>query len=384
MVADGLRHAKIGGYGCLSRNLILGLAGLGHEVGLLRKADQADWQAIEPGARAEIEKLPRMDPNQADLVLQVGTPAACQAFGPPSLIYTQNALGELRDDWIAAVRRADGAIVPSEFDRQVFARHVERVYVAGQSSDPRVFGPRPERRAEGSEHFTFCFVGSYGYRKGVDLLLDAFLQEFGPSEPVSLLMVCPGAGEGNAFNHLIARIQRINPLGKVRMITRRMSPDWVCRIYNRCDAFVTLSRGEGWCMPVTEALLCELPVIAPDSTAMGEYLSPEVAYLVPVREREIRSITDPFGGSVVKAYGKPGNILYEPDIAAARDAMREVRSDYAGAKARALAGAELVRGKITWEAAARDVEHACLDLLASLDATGAPEPSMAGRTGGVS
>jgi hypothetical protein len=116
-------------------------------------------------------------------------------------------------------------------------------------------------------------------------------------------------------------------------------------------------------MPVTESLLCELPVICPDSTAMGEYLSPQVADLVPTREREISSITEPFGASFAEVYGEDGNVLYEPDVYAASEAMREVFEDYGSAKERAIAGGRLVREEITWDATARDVEAACLDLL---------------------
>ena len=56
---------------------------------------------------------------------------------------------------------------------------------------------------------------------------------------------------------------------------------------NRLSQMPTLtamsqSRGEGWCMPLSEALLCGLPVIAPASTAMAEYLDQSVAELIPV------------------------------------------------------------------------------------------------------
>ena len=99
-LADGLRHRQLSGYGALARNLALGLAARGHDVRL--RASELSWGDIEQGARARLEALPQVDPrvnpagrDLADLVLQVRSPPRCGSFAKPTMIYTQNALGEL-------------------------------------------------------------------------------------------------------------------------------------------------------------------------------------------------------------------------------------------------------------------------------------------------
>jgi len=119
-------------------------------------------------------------------------------------------------------------------------------------------------------------------------------------------------------------------------------------------------------MPVTEALLCETPVIAPDSTAMGEYLTDDIAFLVPTREVEIGDIgDDPFARGFVAAYGHPGNLCYEPDVASAQSQMRAVVNDPDAASRKAVAGRSVIRDHVNWKSAIKQVEAACLDLLGS-------------------
>jgi glycosyltransferase involved in cell wall biosynthesis len=327
------------------------------------RASEQPWGNIEQGARERLQRLPQVSADereQADVILQIRSPPRCASFGKPSLIYTQNALGGLPPDWIRALGAADGIIVPSEFDRAVFARHFARVYVAGQSADPAIFSPRPQ------EHhpFSFLYVGSYSFRKGVDLLLEAFLTEFGAREPVELRLQCPGAGRGEEFDHCLQTIQRLNPQGRVRLNASERSPEAMNRLYNLSDCVVTLSRGEGWCLPLAEALLCEVPVIAPRSTGMAEYLDDSIAELLPTHELPAEHARTRFAGTFATVYGLPGITYHEPDLAAARAAMRRVYEQPAVAREKARAGRERILERFSWGHAARAVEQACLSLLA--------------------
>jgi glycosyltransferase involved in cell wall biosynthesis len=286
-----------------------------------------------------------------------------RAYPKPTLVYTQNALGGLPPAWVAALSTADGIIVPGVFDQKIFSQYFDRVYIASQSSDPAIFKPYPGWRSEGSASFTFLFVGSYSFRKGVDLLLEAFLAEFEPDEPVELLLQVPGAGRGDEFNHCLRILQRVNPYGHLRLNGAHLAPEWMNRLYNRSDCVVTLSRGEGWCMPLTEALLSETPVIAPNSTAMGEYLDASVADMVSTRELPASDAPTPFGTPFADVYGFPGVTYYEPDIDEARSAMRRVFQDHASAVKKARIGRQRVLSEYSWAHSARQVASACHALL---------------------
>lgn len=67
------------------------------------------------------------------------------------------------------------------------------------------------------------------------------------------------------------------PLGKLLFAraftsTKGVSLETLNKIYNSADAFITTTLGEGWGLPITEAMACKLPVYAPNITAITDIL----------------------------------------------------------------------------------------------------------------
>lgn len=117
-------------------------------------------------------------------------------------------------------------------------------------------------------------------------------------------------------------------------------------------------------MPLTEGLLCGKPIIAPDSTGPAGYLDNSVAALLPVSERKVIDVTDPFAEGFKEIYGEPGITYFEPDIHALRCAMREVYSLHDLAAERAEAGRDMVASRYNWTSAVAGVEEALTRLIA--------------------
>jgi len=53
------------------------------------------------------------------------------------------------------------------------------------------------------------------------------------------------------------------------------------------SVYVNLSSGEGWCMPLHEALAVGRPAITPFHGGIKEYVNDKCAYLIPYRERKV-------------------------------------------------------------------------------------------------
>ena len=103
------------------------------------------------------------------------------------------------------------------------------------------------------------------------------------------------------------------------MLTREELRD----LYAESDAFVLPTRGEGYCLPVAEAMAMELPVIVTNYSGMTAYATDENAYLIPVNE----AATNPYG-------------YIEPDVDALVQLFQRVYQNPVERDAKAIAGRE--------------------------------------------
>jgi len=117
-------------------------------------------------------------------------------------------------------------------------------------------------------------------------------------------------------------------------------------LYRSVDCFVLPSRGEGWGLPILEAMACGLPVIATDWSGQTDFINDEIAYplaiegLIPAKAR--------------CPYYK-GFKWAEPSYENLRALMRRVYENREEARVKGeLASAEVL-GKWTWRHSAEKI-----------------------------
>ena len=129
----------------------------------------------------------------------------------------------------------------------------------------------------------------------------------------------------------------------VEYIDRALSEAEMAGLYAACDALVHPFRGEGFGLPVVEAMACGLPVIITGAGPVLDYASDETAYLIPARAPAVRRVPCRRSRNI----GRPW--LFEPDIDALVDLMKRVVSDRDGARAIGMAASgRHIREHFTW------------------------------------
>jgi glycosyltransferase involved in cell wall biosynthesis len=190
--------------------------------------------------------------------------------------------------------------------------------------------------------FTFLSVHKFERRKGWDLLVDAFVAEFAlapgraaaADAPRLVIVTSEFHHDGPPVESVVAeRVKRATPEGAVPpevVVSSAFVPQNRMReLYQAADAFVLATRGEGWGLPLVEAMACGLPVISTQWAGPADFMTDDIAFPVPVEVME--TVPDgPFRG----------NRWARPDGAALRRRLRQVASDPAhardvGARARA-------------------------------------------------
>lgn len=324
---DKGRFLSNSGYGNLTRNLAKSLVMNNCEV-IFDEKIPLQWSRTIPSKKREyiLDTIKFGKINQADISLTISPPIAKPTSNIPNAIYTQNALGGLIKSWGEYCSTYDGVIVPGEFDKNFFSKWNDNIFTCPQIVDNDIFKNRPKWREEGSDKFTLIFIGSFSYRKGIDILLESFCKfskiDGGKSK---LILICPGAKN---INYLLHKIREFNPSADIEIHIEDLSQDWICRYINRSDAFITLSRGEGWCMPVFESILSEKPIILPNSTAMGEATPNESTIKIPVKHKIINSISDPFGSGFKNKYSEDNSYSYDVDVKDVINSIILMRDNY--------------------------------------------------------
>jgi glycosyltransferase involved in cell wall biosynthesis len=356
-------HRGVHSLGLINRALIAALLDRGHDLG------------IDPGGPVPTDQLLPPDPRLDARLGQApaGGPAQVRVAHrwPPRLdpppegrwvVFQPWEFGSLPRAWLRAVERADEVWAYSDHVRGVYLDAgvpAEKVHVVPLGVDPEVFRPGLEPLPlPPGPGFRFLFVGGTIHRKGIDILLEAFARAFAPGDGVGLVVQDMGAASFYRGQTAGARVAALRELGyAVEYRAEALTPPELARLYAACDCLVQPYRGEGFALPVAEAMACGRPVIVTGAGPVLDYAGPATAYFIPARRVELP------GERVgeIATVGRPW--LWEPDGDALTGLLRRVAGDPAAAKAKGEAAGAWIRGRFTWAHAAAAAEARLRELV---------------------
>src|SRR5262249_39607316 len=122
------------------------------------------------------------------------------------------------------------------------------------------------------------------HRKGIDLLLDAYARTFTRADDVCLVIKDMGVGtfyRDQTAQAPIAGMQASSDGPEVEYLSETLTEDELAGLYAACDCLVHPYRGEGFGLPIAEAMASALPVIVTGRGAALDFCSEETAYLLP-------------------------------------------------------------------------------------------------------
>ncbi len=253
--------------------------------------------------------------------------------------------------WVEEIEaKVDEVWTPSQFVREAFLRggaSPQRIRMLPNAVDSGTFRPDgPATRPPNSRGFVFLFVGGPIRRKGIDLLLQAYGDAFTREEDVTLIVKDLGS---RTFYNNITRLADVHEFATrssaphTLILTEEMDDAALAALYRGVDALVLPYRGEGFGMPMIEAMACGKPIIATGEGPAVEFCSPEIGYLLPAREVPVPEAPPPVG----KFSGEW--TWFEPDVAALAHTMRYVYEHREEAAGRGQKAANTIRDTLTWQ-----------------------------------
>jgi FkbM family methyltransferase len=283
---------NLGGYASLARHVIRALVPDGVSVQLTtRDDDEQIRQASMTSREAWLWKRALRRRGRPGVHVSCYTPADWQGASvfderrkahPGFQAYVGLSMFEtdrLPDGWAAACAALDEVWVPSRHSRDLFEQagvpghklQVLPVGIDAERYDPARIEPLP---IPGRRGFMFLSVFDWTLRKGWDALIEAYARAFRASDDVCLVLRTasrsPKERPAVAIEALFDRLG-IAPAERPTLILLEapIPEDDMPRLYRAADAFVLPTRGEGWGLPLMEAMASGLPTIA---TGWGGHL----------------------------------------------------------------------------------------------------------------
>jgi len=284
LIIEGLVYG-LNGFGEALRNIVLGLNELGVKIQIVPKGSQKS--RLPEHLVETLESLSKGGGNyETSPYLYFGLPCGPHKKSSVcNIAYVMFEAQSLTVDSVDKCNQMDWIWVPTTFCRDLFVSggvNPKKIKVVPLGVDVDRFSPEASRIKFLPGSFKFLSVMDWSTRKGADLLIEAYLEEFNIEDNASLLIKIPANAKKRALNDI--------RVIKKKILKTNQPPIYLCcqtlpladmpSLYNSVNAFVLPSRGEGWALPAVEAMATALPVITTGDGSIMDYANQKNAFLI--------------------------------------------------------------------------------------------------------
>lgn len=362
-----------GGYGQVSRSFVLELRRQGVPLRIVPTGQPVpQGEDFAPGEAEALQACEQVKLSaESTAVIHSspdGFPSAPRPDARRTVGYTIAETDRIPGDWAARCNQLDEVWIPTEFNRATFTRFGvddRRVRVIPYGVDvsrlDRLAGEQPAPAPTGE--FVFLYVCAFDFRKGVDLLIDAYLREFRRGEAVRLKIktwVPPYAGiDGTVAEWVEAEFGSRLPGGApVEIVEGYTSTSEMVQLYREASLYITTDRANGWGMPPMEAMALGRPAATIDWSGSTQFMKAENSVLIRPTGRLVP--VDPrLSGARPELYAEHQWAEVVPE-----EVQRAMRSAFEAPETLARlgqAGRETMLNELSLEAATRRLVAAALN-----------------------
>lgn len=281
-----------GGYAKVNRNVALKLnqAGIKLQIIPKRSENQLNEDEINPLKTLSNNKVSK----DAILIDSIIPSFAEFTQGKYKILYTTIESYSVPNQFIESCKLYDEIWITSPWSKEILQKYVKDkpIYVMPAGIDHNLYAENGPKYDLGSQvkNFIFISVFGWGYRKGYDVLLKSYFDEFNSNDDVSLLLATRYQ-TGTSRSHKekvkndIEQLMTLFPNKDLPHVVRygKVTPEKdMPKLYRAANAFILPTRAEGSNLCAPEASLCGLPVIMTNCSGQQMYLRNDNAYLIDI------------------------------------------------------------------------------------------------------
>jgi len=204
--------------------------------------------------------------------------------------YTTWETDKLPKDWPGLINQVDEVWVPSTWNKDVFESSgvTKPIYVIPHAIDETILKQNMvENFGIDRNLYNFYSIFQWTERKNPECLIESFLEEFSSEENVQLVLKTYNMGWDLKQQSIVkekiraikAKVNKNNP-PKLMFIGNLLSASEIASVHNSCDCFVLPHRGEGFGIPIAEAMHFENLTISTDWSGSKEFCNEKNSLLI--------------------------------------------------------------------------------------------------------
>lgn len=263
-------------------------------------------------------------------------------------------------DMFEIFQKADYIWAPSNFTRQSFIDSgidFNKVQIVPNGINPELFKPYGDKfNLKTNKKLKILYCGGTIYRKGIDVLLESYINNFNSEDDICLVIKDMGGDsfyKGQTFEEQIHEIQSKANSPEIIYIKEMLTENEMAALYRDCNVFVSPYRGEGFSLPTLEAMACGLPVIVTEGGATEDFVLDDFSWKI---EAVAKSIGNKIGDKELtgEAY------LLEPSVEDLSSILKFIYKNPSVLYSKGLIASSYARKYWTWR-------RASLKMLSLLD-----------------
>jgi len=249
------------------------------------------------------------------------------------------------DDFFEIIKKFTEIWVPTKWQKNNIINqglHPEKIKIVHEGVNADCIPGNPNNK-----QFIFFHAGRWEDRKSTKEIISSFLKAFPKDKDVRLLLSVDNPfmpGFKNADE--ILKREGIND-SRIINVGFQSREEYI-KTLQSSNCYVSCAKGEGWNIPLAEAIACGVPTIASNCSGQLEFCE-GISHLVDIK-----------GHTFIKDF--PGK-LFLPDFDHLTALMEDVKYNYDLYKGHALIHSYSFRQKFSWDKIARDALILILDLL---------------------
>ncbi len=264
--------------------------------------------------------------------------------------YTMLETTGIPKEWVKQANQMDEVWVPSKFNVDTFKNSGVQVpiYAMPLGIDPDYYNIKIKSYKKHTK-YTFLSVFEWGERKAPEILLNAYAKAFNQKDEVILLCKIFNKDGSIDIEKEIKKLDLPSDSAEIVFLYNMEITDYqMPALYRSADCFVLPTRGEGWGMPILEAMACGKPVIATNWSAQTEFLHSDNAYLLEVEKLIDAQAKCPYYKGFQWANPSEEHLIY---------LLRYVYEHQEEAEKKGLVAADEVRKLWTWEETGKKIKN---------------------------